>query len=997
MLFNFFIKKEVSNSNLFYNFFDEECFDEIDKNENIIKKDEDEFFGSLFNENKSENKILNFNKIIKSKNNYYHLLNKKISERIFFKLISNNKIIKKVENYDLIIKIYFNLLISFYFNLEYKNFSKFEIKNIIFNFLNNIKENSNLFDYLIEKLLSKKIQFNLEFEHFLKQTKVYLNNEFYYFNFIYENILYFFQTNLISFLSKEKIFLILENFFNFFNELKQENLKNNFISEFILKIFNNIYLILSQQSNKNLKLKEIYLEFFKKNSEKINSSIDNLIIFIDFKNYFIKEKNKYHLHYNKTYKTNLCEAIFKYFDIIFMLMLRYNYKNLLMNWLILNKDIFIFYKNYTILSINMKYDNYDDIKEKVCQIAYFTRILNNFFDIKNENNNNSNNIKILNNNLSEFQLNKNKNTIIKINKTKNSLKEDFKLCLFSKDFDDSYNLIDIINIKNSNNLEESYYLNFYDEKIYFANLKYIKTKLYAFGFNFSNSLGINGLIGKSYSNPTLCEGISNYIWDFSHGENFTIALDEKENKVFSCGLNSGAGLKSISIKKFTTNNKINNNDLLKEKIIEIKSNSCNSSLILTKENNIYRIGNNKNRILGEEIIENTKIPIKINLTFREKVKSLNIGFNNSFIITEFGNGFALGDNSKNQISKKNNFFEKWEKISLPVQGKYFNKVSIGKNYFLFIITNKNNKNFLYAKGDNSHCQCGMGKENDIIEDLTLIKNVEDIEFKNVYASTYSSAALTINGDLYVFGENKNFNLGCNEEIIEFPVLIKNEKKIIFDDLALCDTHMLLIGREFYVKNEKEYFKKKVFCCGNNEFLCLGRKNDNNNNYEKKIVEINYDFNNEIPIKLAIANNKSFVLTVNKNEIINNLKNKIDVLNKENEIEISFYNKINIEDYIINFYNNYNDKFIQIFKSISNNLLQNFIDIQEEIFNEKEEEINYENLVEYLKKNKIYRDLNNLIIKDENNKIIKNESNIIISYIKYKLNLINSEIVKYILQ
>ena len=58
---------------------------------------------------------------------------------------------------------------------------------------------------------------------------------------------------------------------------------------------------------------------------------------------------------------------------------------------------------------------------------------------------------------------------------------------------------------------------------------------------------------------------------------------------------------------------------------------------------------------------------------------------------------------------------------MPVQGKYFNKVSIGKNYFLFIITNKNNKNFLYAKGDNSHCQCGMGKENDIIEDLTLIK------------------------------------------------------------------------------------------------------------------------------------------------------------------------------------------------------------------------------------------------------------------------------------
>ena len=112
-------------------------------------------------------------------------------------------------------------------------------------------------------------------------------------------------------------------------------------------------------------------------------------------------------------------------------MLRYNYKNLLMNWLILNKDIFIFYKNYTILSINMKYDNYDDIKEKVCQIAYFTRVLNNFFNINHENNI-SNNIKILNDNLSEFQLNKNNNTIIKINKTKNLLKEYFKLCLYQK-------------------------------------------------------------------------------------------------------------------------------------------------------------------------------------------------------------------------------------------------------------------------------------------------------------------------------------------------------------------------------------------------------------------------------------------------------------------------------------------------------------------------------------------------------------------------------------
>ena len=984
LLFNFFVNKKVSNSNLFYNFFDEDCFDEIDNNNNE-NKNEDDIFGSLFNENKSEKK-LNFNKLIKSKNNYYQLLNKKISERIFFKLITNKNIIKNVKNFDLIIKIYFSLLISFYFNLKYKNFSKFEIKNIIFNFLNNIKENSNLFDYLIDELLSKKIQFDLEFDHFLKQTKVYLNKEFYYFNFIYENILYFFQTNLISFLNKEKIFLILENIFNLFNELKQEHLKNNFISEFILKIFSQIYLILSQQNEKNSKLKEIYLQFFTKNSEKINSLINKLINFIDFKNYLTQ-------HYKKTYKINLCEAIFKYFDIIFMLMLRYNYKNLIMNWLISNKDIFIFYKNYTILSINMKYDNYDDIKEKICEIAYFTRIINNFFDIKNDENNNSKCIKILNDNLSEFQLNKSKINLIKINKTKNSLK-DFKLCLFSKDFDDSYNLIDIINIKNSNNLEESYYLNFYDEKIYFANLKYIKTKLYAFGFNFSNSLGINGLIGKSYSNPTLCEGISNYIWDFSHGENFTIALDEKEKKVFSCGINSGGGLKSISKETFTANNKINNN-LLKEKIIEIKTNSCNSSLILTKENNVYGIGNNKNNILGKEIKENSKIPIKLNLTFKEKVKSLNIGFNNSFIITESGNGFALGDNSKKQISKKNSFYEEWEKISLPNSGKYFNKVSIGKNYFLFIITHKNNKNFLYAKGDNSHCQCGMGKENETIEDLTLIKNVEDIEFKNIYASTNSSAALTLNGELYIFGENKNFNLGSNEEIIEFPILIKNDKKIIFDDLALCDTHMLLIGREFYVKNEKEFFKKKVFSCGNNEFLCLGRKNNNNNFYEKNLKEINFDFNHEIPIKIGIANNKSFVLTVNKNEILNNLKNKIDVLNKENEIEISIYNTIKIEDFILNFYKNYNDNFIRIIKSISNNLLQNFIDIQEEIMNEKESEINYENLVEFLKKNKIYRDLHNLIIKDENNETNEKDSNIIISYIKFKLNLINTEIIKYI--
>ena len=83
----------------------------------------------------------------------------------------------------------------------------------------------------------------------------------------------------------------------------------------------------------------------------------------------------------------------------------------------------------------------------------------------------------------------------------------------------------------------------------------------------------------------------------------------------------------------------------------------------------------------------------------------------------------------------------------------------------------------------------MGKENDIIEDLTLIKNVEDIEFKNVYASTRSSAALTINGDLYVFGENKNFNSGFNEEIIDFPVLIKYVKKIIFDDLDFFDTYI----------------------------------------------------------------------------------------------------------------------------------------------------------------------------------------------------------------
>ena len=664
------------------------------------------------------NSILNFQKFYEiNKFKIYKLKKiKKINQiqSLFFSFKSQknflefNKQTEKIKNFlkTKIIKINFQQRKKklFYLSMKLKMFSK-EIKMRRKKKLRIISKK--LIEISINNIINKEYNFLWKklkpfFNAFLtrkKYLKIYKKGKF-----EREKFLKFF------------VFSKFENFL-FLNKIKNKKYFTNFIRIFLLtklsknyfiKLRENIFIIQKyflRYLNKNKSLEKINNFYFKEDFFNKNLIDKNILknIFPSFYN-----KNLENLNNNENKKISIKNK---------KLLKSSSSKNLKLN----TKNFFDLLNNNKITTKNKFDENFPEIENySSSKIRLFAKILSieTFFDIS----------EIYESDWSEefhkiYKLNMENNTPIQtIN-----LGDSYTILLNSKGkiFSWGWN-----NYNQCGNKQENIKKNFPDFKNNFRfPAIYYKNVFLEENFNFENIFIKNFIINEE--------------------SNFYI---NNNNELFSFGNNEYSNLGHGNYLNMENPKEIK----IKRKIENFVSNK-KFSLILTKSNEIFCWFHNKN--------ENNLIYPK-NLNLNIKIKEISCGFDFAVLLSKNGNVYGMGNNENNllgfETEKKFLFFPL---INSNLKNEKIIRISCGFKHTFCLGSNYKN---LFSWGNNSFFQCGIDNKKNIINEIYFNEKIYQINcgFKN-------SVFLSENKEIFFCGflDENNFS----KEIRKFNLKIKNEE------------------------------------------------------------------------------------------------------------------------------------------------------------------------------------------------------------------------------
>ena len=404
------------------------------------------------------------------------------------------------------------------------------------------------------------------------------------------------------------------------------------------------------------------------------------------------------------------------------------------------------------------------------------------------------------------------------------------------------------------------------------------TNLFGCGSNEKQSLGCGGERNISYIKPQECLGLGDCknIIDFKFGY-FHTFVQSSDNNIFTCGNDSGSSFK-IPNEYSSFNLDTHFQDIAQKEggAKGVWVNNYNASILLTQENNLYGCGMNFEYCLTNAIGPQTvSIPFKL-LEIKLKVQEISCGFKSSFFLLEDGTAYTCGSNSFNQCGSCDNVTSYQTYFHLfPPKGGKFTKVVSGEEFFLTLIDeNDKIKGRLYSFGSNENGRTGVGL--DTTYSLQKVKNVENLEFKTISSRNDNSAAITKNGELYVFGINDSGCLGLGHKISQYTAKrVKALKNYICDDVGISHNHMIIVSRN------RSDCRRFYSSCGTTEFkaLALEQNDDNNNNirYYELPSEITFFENekkDEVPIRVSVSRYQSYFMTMNcplNHELVKEMK------------------------------------------------------------------------------------------------------------------------------
>lgn len=194
---------------------------------------------------------------------------------------------------------------------------------------------------------------------------------------------------------------------------------------------------------------------------------------------------------------------------------------------------------------------------------------------------------------------------------------------------------------------------------------------------------------------------------------------------------------------------------------------ADGNYLLFTNSGIYAMGNNKNYNLGLGKETNIKIPIKLDLNIT--IRSICMGQNSTYIVTDDNKLYVCGDNSYGQlgVNSKKKYINKFE-YAYIYDKVGVKQVFVGGNFaFVHLLNNKVN-----SFGDNSQFQLGLG-----LKAKFAMSNIpREMEFFNKNKSSLNKIcinnntclALMENGKVYGWGLNHNGCLQTCYITINFP-------------------------------------------------------------------------------------------------------------------------------------------------------------------------------------------------------------------------------------
>ena len=257
------------------------------------------------------------------------------------------------------------------------------------------------------------------------------------------------------------------------------------------------------------------------------------------------------------------------------------------------------------------------------------------------------------------------------------------------------------------------------------------------------------------------------------------------NQSYQCGLPNSNLLCKNSINDPTNISTIYN--------LYAKSISCGNehSLILSKNNEVYGIGNNEDGVLGiNDIKLKSYKPILINFgekgEYTKKIKQISCGTIHNLALTEDGKIFSWGAGMGGQLGHDE---------------KLLKKYSGGNKYYLYKPT--------------------------IISSLIDMK----VNVNKISCGEAHSIALSNNGNVYSwgFGSNGQLGLGFCEDSFEPGKGLPKSRKFLPEKININGIKNIQCGKTFTMLINNE---NKLFGCGNNDLNQLGFNNEKNYNKKK---------------------------------------------------------------------------------------------------------------------------------------------------------------------
>ncbi|XP_058514632.1 X-linked retinitis pigmentosa GTPase regulator isoform X2 [Ochotona princeps] len=181
--------------------------------------------------------------------------------------------------------------------------------------------------------------------------------------------------------------------------------------------------------------------------------------------------------------------------------------------------------------------------------------------------------------------------------------------------------------------------------------------------------------------------------------------------------------------------------------------------IVTGNNKLYMFGSNNWGQLGLGSKTTVNKPTCVKALKPEKVKYVACGRNHTLVSTEEGNVYAAGGNNDGQLglgdTEERNIFHL---ISYFTSQHKIKQLSAGSNTSAALTENGE----LYMWGDNSEGQIGLKNITNVCvpHQVTIGKPISWIS-----CGYYHSAFVTMDGELYTFGECENGKLGLPEELL----------------------------------------------------------------------------------------------------------------------------------------------------------------------------------------------------------------------------------------